>query len=86
LAFAVVKGIRLCLHVTDIRHTEWRKYEKPHPNSNWWTLWATYLFHQKLICVSYRQEGFHYCTAHKYSTETAINASRLINKFDHCYI
>jgi len=30
-------------------------------------------------------EGIHYSTAHKYSTETAITAFRLINKFDHCY-
>jgi len=29
------------------------------------------------------QERIHCCTAHKYSTETVINASRLINKFDH---
>jgi len=27
-----------------------------------------------------------YCTAHKYSTETVINASRIIKKFDHCCI
>jgi len=28
----------------------------------------------------------HYYTAHKYSAETVINASRFINKIDHCYI
>jgi len=27
-----------------------------------------------------------FCAAHKYSTKTAINASRLIKKIDHCYI
>jgi len=36
--------------------------------------------------ISFYQEGIHYCEAHTYSTETVINASRLINKFDHCYI
>jgi len=39
-----------------------------------------------LAKISYSQEGIHYCTAHKYSTETVINASRLINKFDHSYV
>jgi len=72
--------------VNNIRHTELRKYKKPDGNSNWWTLWATYLFYQKRAYVSYGQEGIYYCAAHKYSTETVINASRLINKFDHCYI
>jgi len=28
-------------HVTTIRHTEYRKYEKPGPNSNCWILLAT---------------------------------------------
>jgi len=59
------------------------------PNSNWWTLWATHLFYQKCTYsyVSYHQEGIHYyCTAHKYSTETLINVSGLIIKFDHFYI
>jgi len=26
------------------------------------------------------------CTAHKYSTDTVIIASRLIDKFDHCHM
>jgi len=29
--------------------------------------------------VYFYQEGIHYCTAHKYSTEAVINDSRLIN-------
>ena len=49
-------------------------------NSNWWTLWATYLFYQKRIYVSFYQDGIHYCTAHKYSAEAENSAYRLINK------
>jgi len=30
--------------------------------------------------VSFDQERTHYCSAHKCSTETVINSSRLINK------
>jgi len=30
--------------------------------------------------VPFSQEGIHYCAAHKYSTKTVINASRLINQ------
>jgi len=41
-----------------------------------------YILLQKRIYVSFCQEGTHHCRAHKYSTETVINASRLINKFD----
>jgi len=55
-------------------------------NSNWCTLWASYLLYQKGTYVSFYQEGMYYCTAHKYSTESVINACRLINVFDHCYI
>jgi len=46
-----------------------------------------YFFTKKVYtALSFYQEGIHYCTAHKYNTETAINASTLINKFYHCYI
>jgi len=42
-------------------------------------------FYQKCIMrIFFCQEGIHYCTAHKYSTESVIDASRLINTFDHC--
>jgi len=43
-------------------------------------------FLPKRTYVSFPQEGIHYCTAHKYSTETVINASRFINKHDYFYI
>jgi len=47
---------------------------------------AAYLLYRKRLFASFYQEGKHYCTAHKYSTETAIDASRIINKFDHYYM
>ena len=47
---------------------------------------AAYLCYQNCMFVSFYQVRIHYCTAHKYSAETVINASRLINKFDYCYI
>jgi len=58
-------------------------------NSNWWTLWVTYLFCQKRIYVSFYQEGIHYCTAHKHSTETVIkmfpdSSTDLNNATRHC--
>jgi len=41
--------------------------------------YALHSFYQNLdnVYVSYYQEGTHYCTAHKYSTETVINVSRI---------
>ena len=53
---------------------------------NWWTLWATHIFHQKCMYISFYQERIHYFKAHKRRTKAVINASRLINKFDHIYI
>jgi len=46
-------------------------------NRNWWTygLCILYLFYQKRVYVY--QERIHYRTAHTYSTDTVINASRL---------
>jgi len=44
------------------------------------------VFTKKYIRVYFYQEGIHYCTAHKYSTETVIDASRFINRFDQCYV
>jgi len=41
-------------------------------NSNWWTVWATYLFHQKRIYLTLYQEEIHYCEVHKYSIETVL--------------
>ena len=63
------------IHVTNIRHRAYlislsMKYLVS--NSNWWTLWVTYLLCQKRIYVSFYQEGIHYCTAHKHSAETVI--------------
>jgi len=42
-------------------------------------------FYQTRIYVSFYLEEIHYFTTHKHSTETEINASRLINKFYRCY-
>jgi len=71
-----------------IRHTEFLKYEKPDPKEQLIVgiMHYTYLFNQNCIYVSFHQEEIHHCTAHKWSTETVIHASRLIKNFDHCYI
>jgi len=37
------------IHVTTIRHTEFHKYKKPGPESNWWTLWTAHLFFAKIV-------------------------------------
>ena len=43
------------------------------------------VFTKKYKRIYFYQEGIHYCTAHKYSTDTVIDASRFMNRFDHCY-
>jgi len=53
--------------------------------SKWSTLCLRIFFTKKVCTRIFYQEEIHYCTALKYSTETVINAFRLINKFDHCY-
>ena len=77
----------MSIHVTTIRHTEFRKYEKPGPKQQLLDIiWQHIFFYEKRIYVAFKQEGINYCTAHKYTTETINNASGLINKSDHCYI
>ena len=73
------------IHVTIIRH--WILYvQKPGHKYKLVDMVATYIFiYQKRICISFYHGGIHYCTAHKCSKETVIPASRLIDKFDHCY-
>jgi len=71
------------IHVNIIRHTEMWKYEKCGLNSNRWTIWATNLFYQKRLYVSF-YEGVHYRATHTFNTNGVIDASRLIMKFDHC--
>jgi len=61
--------------VTTIKHTEFCKYEKPGSKIATGGYRGLHIFYRKCICVYFYQEGIHYCTAHKYSTEKIINAS-----------
>jgi len=36
------------IHVNTITHTEFRNYEKPGLNSNWWTFSAIYIFYHNV--------------------------------------
>jgi len=65
---------------TLIRYTVFRKYEKLGPKQQLVDIMGTYLFYQKCIGLSFYQEGRR--TTHRSNTETVINASRSINKFD----
>jgi len=60
--------VDICM--TIIKYTEFRKCEKLVLNSNWWTLWATHLFHQKVSTYFFTKKECItvQCTALKYST------------------
>jgi len=74
------------IHVTTMRHTEFRKYKKNWIKEQLVDIMGYICFFTKKVYMRIlSKEEIHYCTARKYSTETVINASRLINKFDHCY-
>jgi len=49
--------------------------------------YGQYIFFTKTVCTClFNKKEYVTVTAHMYSTETVINASRLINKFHYCYI
>jgi len=62
------------IYVSTIRRIEFRKSWSQIANGGHY---GYLLFYQRRIYVSFYHEGIHYCTTHKYSTETLINASRL---------
>jgi len=76
--------------MTDIRHAEFRKYCTKNlvliSNRSTFVGYSSFLTKTYCIYGAFHQGGLHYCTAHKFSTETVVNVSRLINTFAHWYI
>ena len=64
------------IHVTKIKHTEFRKYKTPGPKWRLVDIMGYISFVSKMKNVYFYQEEIHCCTAHKYITETIVNASR----------
>ena len=66
--------------MTTIRHTEFRKYEKPSPKQQLVDIVGYFLGKMYIRIIRTRRKTL------LYSTGTTINASRLISVYDHCYI